>query len=99
MAYVVGRSTWGRLGLIVATALGVHPGFSGALTLELRNLGETPLRIYPGQVVAQLFFHDVASPAGVGGGIGQYSGSVSGVPKRLSTEKTHAKLKALREQS
>lgn len=31
MAYVVGRSTWGRLGLIVATAIGVHPGFaSGA---------------------------------------------------------------------
>ena len=99
MAYVVGRSTWGRLGLMVATALGVHPGFSGALTLELRNLGETPLRIYPGQVVAQLFFHDVASPAGAGGGIGQYSGSVSVVPKRLSTEKTHAKLKALRERS
>jgi dCTP deaminase len=45
MAYVVGRSTWGRLGLIVATAIGVHAGFSGALTLELRNLGETPLSI------------------------------------------------------
>ena len=48
MAYVVGRSTWGRLGLIVATAIGVHPGFAGPLTLELRNLGETPLRLYPG---------------------------------------------------
>jgi dCTP deaminase len=35
MAYVIGRSTWGRLGLIVATAIGVHPGFAGPLILEL----------------------------------------------------------------
>jgi dCTP deaminase len=56
MAYVVGRSTWGRLGLITATAIGVHPLFSGNLTLEIRNLGETPLRLYPGESIAQLFF-------------------------------------------
>ena len=56
MSYLVGRSTWGRLGLIVATAIGVHPGFAGNLTLELRNLGETPLTLYPGQTIAQLFF-------------------------------------------
>src|SRR5258708_7796500 len=37
-AYVIGRSTWGRLGLIVATAVGIQPRFAGALTLELRNL-------------------------------------------------------------
>ena len=47
MAYVVGRSTWGRLGLIVATAIGIHPGFAGNLTLELRNLGETPFNSLP----------------------------------------------------
>ena len=29
MAYVMGRSTWGRLGLIVATAVGIQPGFAG----------------------------------------------------------------------
>src|SRR6266446_6589206 len=42
MAYVIGRSTWGRLGLIVATAAGIQPSFAGSLTLELRNLGEAP---------------------------------------------------------
>ncbi len=38
-AYVVGRSSWGRLGLIVATAVMVHPGFRGCLTLELVSYG------------------------------------------------------------
>jgi dCTP deaminase len=57
MAYVVGRSSWGRDGLIVATAVGVHPGFVGPLTLELRNLGEVAVRLYPGDPIAQLFIH------------------------------------------
>ncbi len=33
VAFVVGKSTWGRDGLIIATAIGVHPNFSGILTL------------------------------------------------------------------
>ncbi|MBU4271895.1 MAG: hypothetical protein KKE86_03150 [Planctomycetes bacterium] len=40
--YVIGRSSWGRRGLIIATAAGVHPGFTGCLTLELTNVGEIP---------------------------------------------------------
>lgn len=99
MSYVVGRSTWGRLGLIVATAIGIHPGFAGNLTLELRNLGETPLTLYPGQTVAQLFFHTIvdgnghaASTAPVGA---QYAGSVDMVPRRISSAKTSGTLKRL----
>ena len=46
-AYVVGRSSWGRHGLIIATATGVHPGFTGCLTLELSNVGEIPITIKP----------------------------------------------------
>lgn len=56
-AYVVGRSSWGRRGLIIATATGVHPGFTGCLTLELTNLGEIPISIRPGTTICQLFFH------------------------------------------
>jgi len=57
--YVVTRSSWGRHGLVIATAVGVHPGYSGVLTLELRNLAEVPLRLYPGRSILQLFLHDV----------------------------------------
>jgi dCTP deaminase len=57
--YVVGRSSWGRRGLIIATATGVHPGFKGCLTLELTNAGEIPIAISPGLTICQLFFHTV----------------------------------------
>lgn len=94
-AYVNGRSTWGRLGLIIATAVGVQPGFAGTLTLELRNLGETPLNLYPGQVIAQLFFHTVEAVEDGTPGIGQYSGDVNILPRRISSEITKTKLSKL----
>jgi dCTP deaminase len=62
-AYVVGRSSWGRLDLIVATAVYVHSGFRGCLTLELVNEGDTPICLTPGSRVAQLAVHRLASPA------------------------------------
>jgi dCTP deaminase len=95
MAYVVGRSTWGRLGLVVATAIGVQPGYAGCLTLELRNLGETPLTLRPGQAIAQLFFHTVRGAHGVASSPGQYSGSSNILPRRLSSEYTRKKLSKL----
>ena len=59
--YVTSKSSWGRRGLIIATATGVHPGFKGCLTLELRNVGEIPIALYPGMPVCQFFVHDVAT--------------------------------------
>jgi dCTP deaminase len=56
---VVGKSAWGRHGLTVATATGVHPGFFGCLTLELSNIGEIPIRLYPGVRICQLFLQEV----------------------------------------
>lgn len=53
-AQVLSRSSWGRLGLLVATAVAVQPGFAGALTLELVNTGSVPIKLRPGLRVAQL---------------------------------------------
>ncbi|MCX6829593.1 MAG: dCTP deaminase [candidate division Zixibacteria bacterium] len=60
-AYVLSRSSWGRLGLVVATATAINPGYKGCLTLEMVNLGRVPLVLYPGLPVAQLILH-LASP-------------------------------------
>lgn len=57
--YVTSRSSWGRRGLIIATATGVHPGFTGCLTLELFNSGEIPIALYPGMAISQFFMHTV----------------------------------------
>lgn len=99
MVYVVGRSTWGRLGLIVATAVGIHPGFAGSLTLELRNLGEAPITLFPVQTIAQLFFHQVVDqkggPSKAVAKNTQYVGSVDMVPQKLSSDVTHRILEKL----
>lgn len=55
-AQVITRSSYGRLGLITATAVQVHPLFAGCLTLELVNHGEMPLTVTPGERIAQLVF-------------------------------------------
>jgi dCTP deaminase len=57
MAYVIGRSIWGRRGLLIVTAQAVHPCSSGTITLELSNLGEVALRLKPGASIGQLVFH------------------------------------------
>jgi dCTP deaminase len=62
MAYVVGKSTWGRTGLIIATATKVDPGFKGCITLEIVNEGEVPLVLVPGIPIAQLVFHRTERP-------------------------------------
>ncbi len=55
-AQALGRSSWGRLGLVVATATLVQPGFRGTITLELTNLGNTPMVLSVGLPIAQLTF-------------------------------------------
>jgi dCTP deaminase len=70
--YVTGKSSWGRLGLVIETAPGVHPGFAGCLTLELANVGEMPIELKPGLQICQLFLHMVK------GGIGTRKSKLSG---------------------
>jgi dCTP deaminase len=60
---IVGKSTWGRRGLVVETASMIHPGFSGCLTLELTNLGEIPVVLRPGMAVAQVSLFEIDSTA------------------------------------
>lgn len=54
VAEVVGRSSWGRLGLILSAATLVHPGFAGVITLEMANQDDVPIPLIPGLRVAQL---------------------------------------------
>ncbi|MBU4267925.1 MAG: dCTP deaminase [Acidobacteria bacterium] len=61
MCYVIGKSSWGRMGLIIATATKVDPGFKGCITLEIINEGEVPIVLYPGIPIAQLVFHETSS--------------------------------------
>lgn len=64
VARVEGRSSLGRLGIIVHSTAGfVDPGFSGTITLEISNLNRMPVALYPGMRICQLAFEQMSSPA------------------------------------
>jgi dCTP deaminase len=64
VARIEGKSSLGRLGLIVhATAGFVDPGFKGTLTLEITNLTRVPIVLWPGKPIAQLSFMTLDRPA------------------------------------
>jgi dCTP deaminase len=64
VARIEGKSSLGRLGLIVhATAGFVDPGFRGSLTLEITNLTRVPIKLYAGLAIAQLSFMALDAPA------------------------------------
>ncbi len=77
--FIIGRSTWGRDGLVIETAAGVHPGYSGNLTLELTNVGDVPVILYPGLAYAQLFIFDVYQTVSKSGELSAFLGTT--VPK------------------
>lgn len=60
LAKVAGRSTFGRLGVIIhATAGIIDPGYRGQITLEISNLGKVPVKLKPGSRIAQILFTDL----------------------------------------
>lgn len=65
VARVEGKSSLGRLGLLVhATAGFVDPGWTdGKITLEFTNVAPLPIRLYPGMKIAQLSFMQMDGPA------------------------------------
>jgi dCTP deaminase len=53
---VTARSSWAREGLSIATATLIEPNYEGIATLELANLGQIPIALYPGLRIAQIEF-------------------------------------------
>ena len=61
---IEGKSSLGRLGLLIHSTAGfVDAGWSGYLTLELSNVANLPITIYPGMRIGQLCLFRMSSPA------------------------------------
>ena len=61
---IEGKSSLGRLGLLTHSTAGfVDPGFSGHITLELSNVANLPIKLWPGMKVGQLCVFQLSSPA------------------------------------
>lgn len=63
-ARIDGRSSLGRLGLVIHSTAGhIDPGFKGAITMELSNIGMMPILLYPKMRICQLVFEPLSTPA------------------------------------
>lgn len=61
-----GRSSLGRLGIIIHSTAGfVDPGFEGTITLEITNINEVPVKLYPGMRFGQFAFETVQGTVNV----------------------------------
>jgi dCTP deaminase len=64
VARLEGKSSLGRLGLLIHSTAGyVDPGWDGYLTLELSNVANLPITIYPGMKIGQISFFRLTTPA------------------------------------
>ena len=63
-ARLEGKSSLGRLGLLIHSTAGfVDAGWDGHLTLELSNVANLPIMLYPGMKIGQLCLFRLSSPA------------------------------------
>ncbi len=59
-----GKSSLGRLGLLTHSTAGfIDPGFAGHITLELSNVANLPITLWPGMKIGQLCLFRLSSPA------------------------------------
>lgn len=64
VARLEGKSSLGRLGLLIHSTAGfVDAGWDGHLTLELSNVANLPITIYPGMKIGQISFLKMTSAA------------------------------------
>ena len=85
VARIEGKSSLGRLGLLIHSTAGVvDAGWSGHLTLELSNVANLPITIYPGMKIGQLCLFEMTSPAERPyGDRGKYQGQRGPTPSRF----------------
>ncbi len=64
VARLEGKSSLGRLGLLIHSTAGyVDAGWDGQLTLELSNVANLPITLYPGMKIGQISFVKMTTAA------------------------------------
>ncbi|MCZ7531814.1 MAG: dCTP deaminase [Acidimicrobiia bacterium] len=64
VARLEGKSSLGRLGLLIHSTAGfIDPGFKGQVTLELSNVANLPIAIYPRMKIGQISFYQMTTSA------------------------------------
>jgi len=59
---ILTKSSVARTFVLIETAPWIHPSYRGCLTLEIANVSNTPLLLYPGRLIGQMILMDVGRP-------------------------------------
>ena len=91
VARLEGKSSLGRIGLLIHSTAGfIDPGFKGQVTLELSNVANLPIAIYPGMKIGQVSFYELSTaaehPYGSAGAGSKYQGQTGPTPSRVHRE-------------
>jgi dCTP deaminase len=86
-ARLEGKSSLGRLGLMTHSTAGfLDPGFTGHVTLELSNVANLPITLYPGMRIGQIAVFQLTTeaerPYGSRGVGSKYQGQRGPTPSR-----------------
>lgn len=73
---ILTKSSVARTFVVIETAPWIHPEYRGCLTLEIANVSNTPLLLYPGRLVAQLILFEVPKAKPASKRSGTYMGPV-----------------------
>ncbi|MDA8058347.1 MAG: dCTP deaminase [Actinomycetota bacterium] len=89
VARLEGKSSLGRLGLLIHSTAGfVDAGWDGHLTLELSNVANLPITVYPGMKIGQISFLEMTTaaerPYGSDGLGSKYQGQWGPTPSRYA---------------
>lgn len=59
---ILTKSSVARSFTVIETAPWIHPSYRGCLTLEIANVSNTPVLLYPGRLIGQLILLSISNP-------------------------------------
>ena len=95
---ILTKSSVARMFVVIETAPWIHPSYRGCLTLEIANVSNTPLLLYPGRLVAQLILFDVSGAKATDQQSGTYMGPVYPEAPKFKEPKQELKMLGMEEE-
>lgn len=85
VGFIIGKSTTARLGLTIEEANMIQPGFSGNITLEVRNNSANIIKLHVGDPIGQIYFETLKTEASKY--CGKYQNQHGATPAIISPER------------
>jgi dCTP deaminase len=89
---ILTKSSVARTFVLIETAPWIHPGYRGCLTLEIANVSNTALLLYPVRLVGQLILFELSGSTAPTKQSGSYMGPVYPEPPKFRDPQDELKM-------